>query len=163
VATRLREDLSAVERKAIAKIRTWRAAPEDAVNAQLLASPAQVMQNLILDSNGNAKLRFESIAAELGVAMRTLERTFVAEYEKTMAAFQLETRLSAAQHLLEIMYPGKISVIADLLGYDAERGFSRFFQKYMHESPARWAKRRKKEAQQKAGRLRARTENPHSE
>ncbi len=163
MATRLREDLSAVERKAIAKIRAWRAAPEDAVNARLLASPAQVMQNLILDSDGNAKLRFEPIAAELGVAMRTLERAFVAEYEKTMAVFQIETRLCAAQHLLDIMNSGKVSIIADLLGYDAERGFSRFFQKYMRESPAKWAKRRRKEAQKKAAQLRARTENPHSE
>jgi transcriptional regulator GlxA family with amidase domain len=154
VSTRRREKLSSEEHKAIAIIRAWRASPGDNVHAHLLNNPAEAMQNLILGSSGNAKLHFAPIAAELGLAMRTLQRAFVKQYQTTMRDFQTETRLAAAQHMLRVMPADKISVIANHLGYDAEQDFIRFYEKLVHESPAKWAKREREEAARIAKRLR---------
>lgn len=163
MATRLREELSSKEQKAIATIRAWRASPENKVHAHLLNNLAEAMHNLILGSGGNAQLEFAPIAAELGVSMRTLQRAFKRKYKKTMLDFQKETRLAAAKHMLGVMPPDKMSVIAGELGYTAAQDFTRFYEKLMHESPAKWAKRERKKAVRIAKRLRTSNEDQSSE
>jgi transcriptional regulator GlxA family with amidase domain len=147
------EQLSKVEREVIAQIRAWRASPEDRVHATLLRRPAQLMRNLILDKHGHVKLRFRPIAAELGIEMRTLERAFVEEYEKTMQQSLIEARLEFAKFLLSVMEPTKMSVTAHLLGYDAVRDFNRFFEKHMHQAPSAWSKAEREKANAKAAQL----------
>jgi transcriptional regulator GlxA family with amidase domain len=148
------EELSGVERDVIAQIKAWRASPEDKVHSSLLQTPAQLMRSVILDKHGSVKLRFSPIAAELGVEMRTLQRAFVEEYEMTMQESQTEARLEFAQFLLRMMPPNKMSVIADLLGYDAVRDFNRFFEKHMHEAPSVWGRAEREKASAKAEQLR---------
>ncbi|WP_263356663.1 helix-turn-helix domain-containing protein [Acidicapsa ligni] len=98
------------------------------------------MHALILMFHGDAKLRLATIANELGIEMRTLERAFSDELGTTMSQCQIDARLSLAQSLLTMMPPPKLSVIANLLGYDELRDFARFFQKHMHEKPTAWGR-----------------------
>jgi AraC-like DNA-binding protein len=141
VANHTPETLSAVEREVVAQIRAWRASPGNELQAILLKSPARLMHHFIVGSHGHVKLRIRPIATELGVAMRTLERTFVNEHGKTMLQCQVETRVAFSQDLLSIMPPTKISAIANMLGYDEVRDFNRFFEKHMHETPSAWGRR----------------------
>ena len=104
-------------------------------------NPAQLAHHFIVASHGNVQLRFSTIASEVGVEMRTLERAFVGEYEKTMTQLQVEVRLAFAQWLLSIFPPTKISAIASLLGYRLVQDFNRFFKKHMRESPSEWGRK----------------------
>jgi AraC-like DNA-binding protein len=133
--------LSTVESEVIREIRAMRALPEEGLNASLLASPARIARHFILDSHGNVQLRLATLARELGVEMRTLERTFFGEYRMTMAQFQSETRLAFSRWLLSIFAPTKISVVASILGYSVVQDFNRFFKKHMHESPLAWGRK----------------------
>ena len=83
------------------------------------------------------QLRLATIARELGVEMRTIERTFFDEYRITMVEFQVEARLAYSKRLLGIFPYSKISTVASLLGYNLVQDFNRFFKKHMHESPSR--------------------------
>jgi AraC-like DNA-binding protein len=139
VANHTPDTLSAVEKEIIAQIRDWRAAPGDDLRTILLTSPARLMRTFIVGSHGHVRLRFHPIANELGVAMRTLERTFVDEYGKTMLQCQVEARVAFSKFLLSTMPPTKISAIAHMLGYDEVRDFNRFFVKHVHETPSAWA------------------------
>lgn len=131
-------NLSQIEKEVAAELRALRASPRNELHAAFLEKPEQLAYHFIQASHGNTQLRFSTLARELAVEMRTLERTFLAEYHKTMTQFQIEVRLAFARHLLGVFPPTKISVIAALLGYSRVQDFNRFFKKHMRESPSTW-------------------------
>lgn len=133
--------LLTIENEVIREIRALRASPEDGINTTLFENPARIAHHFILASHGNMQLRLATIARELGVEMRTLERAFLGEYHKTMARCQLQARLDFSQWLLSIFPPTKISAIAALLGYRLVQDFNRFFKKHMHQSPSEWGRK----------------------
>jgi transcriptional regulator GlxA family with amidase domain len=133
--------LSAIETEVIREIRSLRASPEDGIHRSLLENPARTAHHFILDSHGNVQLRLATIARELGIEMRTLERIFFEEYRQTMVECQIETRLAFSKSLLSIFAPTKISAVAALLGYNVVQDFNRFFKKHMHESPSEWSRK----------------------
>lgn len=133
--------LSAIENEVILEIRAMRASPGEGLNASLLEDPARTAHHFILDSHGNVLLRLATIAQELGVEMRTLERLFFDQYHQTMVECQVETRLAFSKSLLSIFPSTKISSVAALLGYNAVQDFNRFFKKHMHESPSEWSRK----------------------
>lgn len=131
--------VSPIEKEVAAEIRALRASPTRSglLNA-LLQNPGQLAHHFILASHGNMRLRLCVLAREVGIEMRTLERTFFAEYQETMTQFQVEVRLAFSQHLLGIFPPTKISAVAALLGYSRVQDFNRFFKKHLRQSPAAW-------------------------
>jgi AraC-like DNA-binding protein len=144
--------LSAIENEFILEVRAMRASPGEGLNASLLGNPARTAHHFILDSHGNVQLRLATIARELGVEMRTLERIFFDEYHQTMVECQVETRLAFSQSLLSIFPPTKISAVAAILGYNVVQDFNRFFKKHIHESPSEWSrKERARIASEEAG------------
>lgn len=134
------DKLTSIEREVVAEIRALRASPDSALRSELLENRARLARHFILASHGNVQLRLNTVAAELGVEMRTLERTFALEYKKTMMQFQVETRLIFSQHLLSIFPPTKIGAVAAILGYERVQDFNRFFKKHMNQSPAEWGR-----------------------
>jgi len=132
---------SPIERDVIAEIRALRALPGADSSAVLLKSPARVVHHFILASHGNVQLRMATIAKELGVEMRTLERAFTGEYRLTMAQYQVEVRLAFSRWMLSIFPPTKVSAVAALLGYNLVQDFNRFFKQHMHEAPSEWSQR----------------------
>jgi transcriptional regulator GlxA family with amidase domain len=124
--------LTAIENEVVAEIRALRTSAGSGPLSALLESPARLTHHFVLASHGNMQFRFSTLAQELGVEIRTLERAFVAEYEKTMMQFQIEVRLTFSRHLLSIFPPTKISAIAALLGYELVQDFNRFFKKHMN-------------------------------
>jgi AraC-like DNA-binding protein len=141
VSRRSAGTLTAIETEVIREIRALRASPEERIHASLLESPARTARHFILASHGNVQLRLATIAQELGVEMRTLERIFLDEYHQTMAECQVKTRLAFSQSLLSIFPPTKISAVAAILGYNVVQDFNRFFKKYVHESPSEWSRK----------------------
>jgi transcriptional regulator GlxA family with amidase domain len=133
--------LSAIENEVIREIRALRASPGEGIHSSLLENPARVAHHFILDSHGNVRLRLVTIAREIGVEMRTLERLFFDEYHQTMAEYQVRTRLTASQSLLSIFPPTKIGAVAAILGYKVVQDFNRFFKRHMHESPSEWSRK----------------------
>jgi transcriptional regulator GlxA family with amidase domain len=133
--------LSMIEKEVVREIRALRASPGEGLNASLLENPARTAHHFILDSHGNVQLRLATIARELGIEMRTLERTFFEEYRITMVQCQVEARLAFSKRLLSIFPPTKISAVAALLGYNVVQDFNRFFKKHMHESPSEWSRK----------------------
>jgi AraC-like DNA-binding protein len=133
--------LSAIENEVIQEVRALRASPGEGLNASLLGNPARAAHHFILDSHGNVQLRLATIARELGVEIRTLERMFFDEYHQTMVECQVETRLDFSKSLLSIFPPTKISAAAAILGYNVVQDFNRFFKKHMHESPSEWSRK----------------------
>ena len=151
MSNRVPEELSPIEKQAIERIRALRFSHEEDLSS-ILKNPARAMHNIILTFHGHVKLRMAPIANELGVEMRTLERAFNEEIGKTMLRCQIDARLGLAQSLLSMIPPTKLSVIANLLGYDEVRDFARFFHKHMHETPSAWG-RREREKTKKGERL----------
>jgi len=133
--------LSAIENEVVQEIRALRASPGEGIHRSLLESPAHTAHHFILYSHGNVQLRLATIARELGVEMRTLERIFFDEYHQTMVECQVETRLAFSKSLLSIFPPTKISAVAAILGYNVVQDFNRFFKKHMHESPSEWSRK----------------------
>ena len=132
--------LSPIEKEVIAEIRALRASRASGFPAQLLESPTRIVRHVILASHGNVQLRIATVARELGVEMRTLERAFAGEYNRTMVQYQVEVRLAFSRWMLSIFPPTKIGAIAATLGYDRVQDFNRFFKKHMHESPSKWSR-----------------------
>ena len=132
---------SPIEKDVIAEIRALRALPGADSSAVLLKSPARIVHHFILASHGNVQLRMATIAKELGVEMRTLERTFTGEYKLTMAQYQVEVRLSFSRWMLSIFPPTKVGVVATTLGYNRVQDFNRFFKNHLHESPSEWGRK----------------------
>jgi transcriptional regulator GlxA family with amidase domain len=133
--------LSVIENEVILEIRAMRASPAEGLNASLLENSARTAHHFILDSHGNVQLRLATIARELGIEMRTLERIFFEDYRQTMVECQIETRLGFSQSLLSVFPPTKIGSVAALLGYNAVQDFNRFFKKHMHKSPSEWSRK----------------------
>ena len=133
--------LAPVENDVIQEIRALRASPGEGIHSSLLESAARMARHFILASHGNVQLRFATIARELGVEMRTLERMFFDDYNQTMAECQLETRLAFSKSLLSIFPRTKISAVAAILGYKVVQDFNRFFKKHMRESPSEWSRK----------------------
>jgi transcriptional regulator GlxA family with amidase domain len=141
VTSRSTGKLSIIEKDVVREIRALRASPGEALNASLLENPARTAHHFILVAHGNVQLRLATIARELGVEMRTLERIFFDEYQQTMAECQTKTRLAFSQSLLSIFPPTKISAVAAILGYNVVQDFNRFFKKHMRESPSEWSRK----------------------
>ena len=133
--------LSPIEKEVIAEVRALRASPGSGFPAPFLETPARIVHHVILASHGNVQLRIAAVARELGVEMRTLERAFAGEYNRTMVEYQVEVRLSFSRWMLSIFPPTKIGAIAATLGYDRVQDFNRFFKKHMHESPSEWGRK----------------------
>ncbi len=132
---------SPIEKDIIAEIRALRALPGTDSSAVLLKIPARVVHHFILASHGNVQLRMATIAKELGVEMRTLERTFTSEYKLTMAQYQVEVRLGFSRWMLSIFPPTKVGVVATTLGYNRVQDFNRFFKNHLHVSPSEWGRK----------------------
>jgi AraC-like DNA-binding protein len=132
--------MSRVEHEAIARINAFRQATTDDNASPLLSRPAHLVRYLIRQAHGHVKLRLRPIATELGIEARTLERVFIAEFGKSMQQYQMEIRLKFAQYLLSMDPPEKIVVVANLLGYNETRGFVRFFQTHLHQTPSSWGR-----------------------
>ena len=130
--------LSSVEKEIASEIHALRASPRSDLHSTLLENPERLAHHFILASHGNTLLRLSTLARELGVEIRTLERAFVRNYHKTMTQVQIETRLSFAQYLLSIFPPTKISVVASMLGYGRVQDFNRFFRKHLAQTPSAW-------------------------
>jgi transcriptional regulator GlxA family with amidase domain len=133
--------LSQIEREVIAEIRQLRASSGSGLPASLLESPARIVHHFILASHGNVQLRIAIVARELGVEMRTLERAFAGQYNRTMMQYQVEVRLAFSGWMLSISPPTKISAIAATLGYGRVQDFNRFFKKSTHKSPSEWSRK----------------------
>jgi transcriptional regulator GlxA family with amidase domain len=138
VASRVPEELSAVEQEVIAEIRALRASKENVVHSGLLNDPARLLRHFILTNHGHVTLRVGPVARELGVEMKTLQRNFVSAYKKTPRQCQVDVRLAFAKWLLSTFPPMKIGAIALMLGYKEVRDFNRFFRKQMHQRPSEW-------------------------
>ena len=133
-------NLSPIEKQVVSEIRTLRASAGGGFPGTILQNPARTVHHFILDTHGNVQLRVSIIARELGVGVRTLQRTFKSEYMKTTTDCQMEARLSFARWLLSVFPPEKISAIASILGYERVQDFNRFFKKHTHQSPTEWAR-----------------------
>jgi transcriptional regulator GlxA family with amidase domain len=140
MTTRIPERLSPVEKEAIAMILAVKSSADTAPQTTLPEMQAQLMHQLILTYHGHVKLRFWPLAKELGVEMRTLQRIFDHKFGKTMLQCQQEVRLEFSQMLLRMIPPTKLSVIANLLGYDEVRDFIRFFRRHTKRTPAVWGR-----------------------
>jgi transcriptional regulator GlxA family with amidase domain len=133
--------LSAIENEVIQEIRALRASVGEGIHRSLLENPARTAHHFILDSHGNVQLRLATVARELGVEMRTLERMFFDEYHQTMVECQIKTRLAFSKSLLSIFPVTKISAVSAILGYNVVQDFNRFFKKHLHESPSEWSRK----------------------
>jgi transcriptional regulator GlxA family with amidase domain len=140
VASRVPQELSAVEQEVVAEIRALRASKENVLHSGLLNDPARLLHHFILTSHGHVALRVGPVARELGVEMKTLQRNFVGAYKKTPRQCQVDVRLAFAKMLLSTFPPMKISAIALTLGYKEARDFNRFFRKQMHQRPSEWGR-----------------------
>lgn len=141
------QELTPIEQQAVEKIQAVRKNRDDALHG-LLQQPEHAMRHLIQLFHGNVKLRLAVIAHELGMEMRTLERAFQDQFGTSMQELQIGTRLKVAQQMLSLMPPLKLSVIANLLGYDEVRDFARFFQKQTHERPSAWGRAKREQITQ---------------
>jgi transcriptional regulator GlxA family with amidase domain len=133
--------LSPIEKEVIAEIRALRASRGSGFPAPLLESPARIVHHFILASHGNVQLRLTTMARELGVGIRTLERAFAGENDRTMVQYQVEVRLAFSRWMLSIFPPTKVGAIAATLGYARVQDFNRFFKKHMRESPSEWSRK----------------------
>ena len=130
--------LTSVERQALVLIRELRRQTLDGDLDQEFRNPARLAHYLIAYYHGHAQLRMSRIAPELGVAMRTLQRSFRAIFSTSMKTYQIDTRLKFAQYLLSSNASLKMSVIAKELGYDDPNVFERFFHDHAGASPHAW-------------------------
>jgi transcriptional regulator GlxA family with amidase domain len=138
VPARNQIQLTSVERQALVLIRELRRQVLDGELAQEFRKPARLAHYLIACYHGHAQLRMSRIAPELGVAMRTLQRSFRTIFRTSMKDYQIETRLKFAQYLLSSNPGLKMSVIAKELGYDDPNVFERFFRDHAGASPHAW-------------------------
>jgi transcriptional regulator GlxA family with amidase domain len=138
---RVAEQLSRTELEVIQEIRALRSSSKVALPAEILQDPAQLVHHFIRASHGSVQLRIRPIVRELGVEMRTLERSFTSRFGATMADYQRSVRLEFACWLLSLSPPTKITAIASLLGYKQVQDFNRFFRKHTALTPLEWRSR----------------------
>jgi transcriptional regulator GlxA family with amidase domain len=139
VPARDRNRLRAAEQQALVLIReVHHKIAEGDISAEL-KTPARLAHYVITVYHGHAQLRMSRIAPELGVTMRTLERSFRRIFHTSMRDYQIQTRLNFARHLLSSNPDLKMSVIAKHLGYDDPNVFGRFFRDHADDSPHAWS------------------------
>jgi AraC-like DNA-binding protein len=131
-------NLFPIEKEAIAEIRAVRNASGSSPLRQL-QMPAHFIHHLIVSTHGHVQLRIFPLAQEIGVEVRTLERSFRIAFGQTMSQCQADTRLTYAKWLLSMSTPIKIAAIASMLGYGRAQDFNRFFKKRMQRTPSEWA------------------------
>jgi AraC-like DNA-binding protein len=152
-----RKPLTSAEQQAVILIRELRGQIVAGEISADLIKPARLAHHLITLYHGHAQLRMSKIAPELGVTMRTLQRTFHKTFQTTMKTYQVHRRLKFAQYLLSMTSTIKMSVIAKQLGYDDPNVFERFFREHTGTSPHAW-----REAEQAPHHRRASTNDPDS-
>ena len=139
MAARDQNSLTGAEQQALVLIRELR---RQLIAGEIpieLKNPARLVHHLITLYHGHTQLRISKLAPELGVTLRTLERSFHEMFRKSMKDYQLETRLQFAQYLLSSNPDLKMSVVAKRLGYDDPNSFERFFRDHAHNSPHAWS------------------------
>jgi AraC-like DNA-binding protein len=139
VRTQEHDQLNGVEKQALILIHDLRRqAAAGSIPRELLV-PAHLARHLITLYHGHAQLRMSRVAPELGVTLRTLQRSFRKTFLMSMKAYQVNARLGFARYLLSSA-PDKLSVIATQLGYDDPNVLERFFRKHVGSSPRAWSK-----------------------
>jgi len=122
------DELSAMDREVVETIRQLRIDHSGRPVSAELELP-KIMHDILRSYHGNVKLRLGVISRALGCTMRTLERTFAAQYSETMNSFRERIRLEYAEKLLRLNPYVKLMSIAAELGYDRESEFNRFFRR----------------------------------
>ena len=136
----LRTQLSIAEEQGLMLIRELRRQiATGSISAELMV-PERLAHYLITLYHGHAQLRMSRIAPELGVTMRTLQRSLRKTFHTSMRTHQINSRLSFARYLLSSTPAMKMSVIAKALGYDDPNVFERFFREHVGSSPHAWSK-----------------------
>lgn len=133
------DQLTGVEQQALLLVREFRRQVLQGELSEEFRRPARLAHHLLGRYHGHVQLRMSRIAPELGVTIRTLERSFQKLFDKSMRDYQIETRLNFAQYLLSSNPDLKMSVIAKELGYDDPNVFERFFRDHAHDSPHAWS------------------------
>ena len=131
--------LRGAEQQAVVLIREMRRQIVAGGISAELKTPARLAHYVITLYHGHAQLRMSRIAPELGVTMRTLQRSFRRVFSTSMKDYQIETRLNFARYLLSSNPDLKMSVIAKYLGYDDPNVFERFFRDHADNSPHAWS------------------------
>ena len=136
----LSNTLTPVEQQVIAAIQAIRASPEADMHRSLLENSAAMMYCFIVFTHGPVQLRLARIAHELGANMKTLQRSFLKQYKRSMRQCQIQTRLDYAKVLLRSLPPQNMNYVAAKLGYNEVRDFNYFFQKHTNQTPSEWMK-----------------------
>jgi len=139
VAARDQNRLTGAEQQALVLIREMRRQIIAGDISEELKKPARLAHYVITLYHGHAQLRISRIAPELGVTLRTLQRSFRKIFHTSMKDYQIETRLKFARYLLSSNPDLKMSVIAKHLGYDDPNVFERFFRDHADNSPHAWS------------------------
>jgi len=139
VPARDQHQLTGAEQQALVLIREMRRQIVAGDISAELKKPARLVHYVITLYHGHAQLRMSRIAPELGVTMRTLQRSFRKIFRTSMKDYQIETRLNFARYLLSSNPDLKMSVIAKHLGYDDPNVFERFFRDHADNSPHAWS------------------------
>jgi AraC-like DNA-binding protein len=133
--------LTGAEQQALVLIRELRSQIAEGKLSEELNLPARLAHHVITLYHGHAQLRMSRITAELGVSMRTLQRSFRRTFRTSMKAYQIDRRVRFAQYLMSLDPGIKMSVIAKHLGYDDPNVFGRFFRDHVDASPRAWSTR----------------------
>jgi AraC-like DNA-binding protein len=134
---------TAAERQALMLIRELRRQVREGELSKEFRRPAHLAHYLIAYYHGHVQLRMSRVVPELGVTMRTLERSFHKAFHTSMRQFQIEARLKFAKYLLSSTPGLKMSVVAKELGYDDPNVFERFFHRHADNSPHAWSESNK--------------------
>ena len=139
MSTHSQNQLTGMERHALTLIRALRHQTLMGKLPKEFERPEHLAHYVIARYHGHVQLRTTKLARELGVTVRTLQRSFLKTFHTSMKAFQIETRLKYAQYLLSNNADLKISVIAKELGYNDPNVFGRFFHEHAGDSPSAWS------------------------
>lgn len=131
--------LSDAEQQALLLIRAVRAQIAEGNAPQRLNVPARLAHYVLATYHGNAALRMSRLVPELGISLRSLQRSFLALFGTSMKAYQIAVRLKFAKHMLTTDPSMKMSVLGRMLGYDDPNVFERFFREHSGLSPRAWA------------------------
>jgi len=88
-----------------------------------------------MEKNCATPLRISTLAADIGVSERQLERLFLQTLFKTPSAFYLELRLERA-HALMLSTTDSLERIAENTGFSSQAHFSRAYKTWRGTSPA---------------------------
>jgi AraC-like DNA-binding protein len=131
--------LTGAEQQALVLIRAVRAQVAEGKAPRALSGAALLANYVITTYHGHVQLRMSKLLPELGVSMRSLQRSFQGIYGVSMKAYQVDTRIRFAQYLLSTDPSMKLSVLSQTLGYRDPNVFERFFRDQTHMSPRSWA------------------------